>query len=59
MLLKFWGCITQMPNLLASLSHQLLRRHNTTSGGGVSRLPLEALEPKAVTEKAGENPKFK
>jgi len=47
MLLKFWGYITQMPNLPASISHQLLRRHGTTPGGGTSRLPLEALEPKA------------
>jgi len=49
MLLKFWRCITQMPNLPASISHQLPRRHGTAPGGGASRLPLEALKPKAGT----------
>jgi hypothetical protein len=46
MLLKFWGSITQMPNLPASISHQLPRRHGTTPGGGASRLPLEVPKPK-------------
>ena len=59
MLLKFWGSITQMPNLPASISHQLPRRHGTAPGGGASRLPLEVPKPKAVAEKAGENPNFK
>ena len=54
MLLKFWGSITQMPNLPASISHQLPRRHGITPAGGASRLPLEVPKPKTGSRRLEE-----